>query len=47
MLCFLLVGRKKKKKRKRNCWGAFFPVPDMPCWLCHAGFSWLLGAIKD
>jgi hypothetical protein len=37
---------KKKEEKRRNGQGAFFPGQDMPCWLCHMGFSWLLGAIK-
>jgi hypothetical protein len=42
--------KRKKKKREREIekekWpGDFFsPGLDMPCWLCHTGFSWLLGA---
>jgi hypothetical protein len=37
-----------KKKRKEKWPGAFFPgpEPDTICWLCQAGFSRLLGAIK-
>jgi hypothetical protein len=48
MLAFLLVGRKKEreKRKKSNNQGAFFPEPGMLCWLCHAGFLWLLGAIR-
>jgi hypothetical protein len=42
MLCLLLDGNKKK----RNGQGDFFPGLDMLFWLCHTGFSWLLGAIK-
>jgi hypothetical protein len=38
----------KKKKRERNIQRHFAEGwrPDMPCWLCRAGFSWLLGVIK-
>jgi hypothetical protein len=43
MLCLLLVGGKKK----RNMWGLYFPRWSIPCWLCHTGFLWLLGAIKS
>jgi hypothetical protein len=49
MLCLLLVGRKKKTEKnfkKRNGQRAFSHKPDMPCWLCCMGFSWLFGAIK-
>jgi hypothetical protein len=42
-----LEEKEKEKKRKReNGQGAFFPGPDMSCWLCPVGFLWLLGAIK-
>jgi hypothetical protein len=52
MLCLLLVGRKRKKKKKERVSeremtrGHFFPEPDMPCWLYHMKFSWLLVVIK-
>jgi hypothetical protein len=50
MVCFLLVGRRMKKKEKRSGHGIFFfspgLEPDTPCYLCQAGFLWLLGAIK-
>jgi hypothetical protein len=36
----------RKKKKKRNSQGTFFPEPDMPFWWCHVELSWLLGAIK-
>jgi hypothetical protein len=36
----------EKKKKKRSGQGVFFPGWDMPCWLCCAGFSWLLRAFK-
>jgi hypothetical protein len=42
----LLVERKRKKK-KWNGQGAFFPGPDMLCWLCCMEFSQLLGAINS
>jgi hypothetical protein len=38
--------KKKKKKKKKNNQGAFFPGQGIPCWLCHTGFSQLLGAIN-
>jgi hypothetical protein len=39
-----LFGEKEKNKVK---WPeGFFPWVNMPSWLCHEGFSWLLGAIK-
>jgi hypothetical protein len=47
MLYALLVGRKRKKKRERNVQEAFFPWPVMSHWLCCAGFSQLLCAIKS
>jgi hypothetical protein len=34
---FCLFGVKEKKKR--NGQGAFFPGPDMPCWLCPGIFA--------
>jgi hypothetical protein len=49
MLCLLLVGRRKGKKKKREKWPGFFSWgwwPGMPYWLCCMGFSQLLGAIK-
>jgi hypothetical protein len=42
MVCLLLIGRKRRKKKR----DAFFPGQDMPCWLCCTGFLWLLVAIK-
>jgi hypothetical protein len=41
-------NEKKKKIEKRSDQWAFFPgpEPDMPCWVCWARFSQLLGAIK-
>jgi hypothetical protein len=35
-----------REKEEEKFLGVFFPGLDMPCWLCHMGFSWLLGAIK-
>jgi hypothetical protein len=47
MLCLLLIGRKKERKKEKWLEGVlFFPGQDMPCWLCHLGFSKLLGVIK-
>jgi hypothetical protein len=50
MVCFLLVGRRMKKKKREVAMGFFFfppgLEPDTPCYLCQAGFLWLLGAIK-
>jgi hypothetical protein len=45
----MLDERKKRKKKMRNSLGegAFFPGLDIPCWLFHSGFLWLLGAIKS
>jgi hypothetical protein len=43
MLYLLLLRRKKE----RNGQGAFFPGWNTPCWLCWAGFSLLLVAIKS
>jgi hypothetical protein len=38
---------KRKKKKKRNDWGAFFPLGlDTFCLLCCSGFSWMLVVIK-
>jgi hypothetical protein len=49
MFCFLLIGRKKKKRKKerQKHQGAFSPGQDMPCWLCPAESSQLLGGIKS
>jgi hypothetical protein len=46
MLSLLLFGRRKKEKRSGR--GLFFPGLELDtlCWLCRAGFSRLLGAIK-
>jgi hypothetical protein len=33
-------------KKRSDHGGFFYQGPDTPCWLCHAGFLWLLGAIK-
>jgi hypothetical protein len=48
MLYLLLIGRiKERKKKKRNDWGAFFPLGlDTFCLLCCSGFSWMLVVIK-
>jgi hypothetical protein len=45
------LGGKGKKKKERvsereMTRGHFFPEPDMPCWLYHMKFSWLLVVIK-
>jgi hypothetical protein len=40
------LGEKKKEKKERKDKGPFFPGLDTPCWLCDAGFSQLLDAIK-
>jgi hypothetical protein len=43
ILCLLLVARKEKKKEeeeeRETASKLFFPGRDMPCWLCHTGFS--------
>jgi hypothetical protein len=36
-----------EEKKKRDSQEAFFLGWDMPCWLCHVGFLWLLEAIKS
>jgi hypothetical protein len=36
----------KKKKNKRETARGLFSQSRTPCWLCCAGFSWLLSAIK-
>jgi hypothetical protein len=52
VLCFLLVRRrkirKKKRGRKRSRWELFSQSQrlDTPCWLCQARFLKLLAAIK-
>jgi hypothetical protein len=39
--------RKKKREREREIGQeVFFPELDMPYWLCHPGFSQVLGAVK-
>jgi hypothetical protein len=40
--------KKKKKIEKRSSWGLFSQGRRlaMPCWLCRAGFLWLLSAVK-
>jgi hypothetical protein len=43
------LGEERKEKKKREAAGNILPQGqrlDMPCWLCQAGFSWLLGANK-
>jgi hypothetical protein len=35
-----------EKEKKTSSQGLFTPALDTPCWLCHVGVSWLLGAIK-
>jgi hypothetical protein len=45
------LGEEKllKKKKKKPAMGLFsqgWRRLDMPCWLCHAVFSQLLGAIS-
>jgi hypothetical protein len=37
---------KKRKRRKREEARGFFPREKTTCWLCQAGFSQLLGAIR-
>jgi hypothetical protein len=45
--CWEKKRKREKKKKKRETTRVFFPPgPDTPYWLCHAKFSWLLGAIK-
>jgi hypothetical protein len=36
----------EKRKEKRKAGMLFFPRLDLPCWLCHMGFSRLSHAIK-
>jgi hypothetical protein len=48
---FFACWEKNEKKRKEKWpWDFFFfspgLEPDTPCYLCQAGFLWLLGAIK-
>jgi hypothetical protein len=44
MLC--LLGEDKKKREMARVLFSQDWRPDMPCWLCHAVFSQLLGVIK-
>jgi hypothetical protein len=46
MLHLLLIGREKKKKKRKEKWLEGLFSQARPCWLCHAGFSLMLGAIK-
>jgi hypothetical protein len=48
MLCLLHVGRKKEKKKRGTAGALFFSQgrTHLAGWLCHVGFSLLLGAIK-
>jgi hypothetical protein len=50
MLCFLLVRRRKKKKRVRervrNGWGGFFSQGWKAGHALLVEFSWLFGAIN-
>jgi hypothetical protein len=35
-----------ENNKERNGHRSFFPGLNIPCWLCHAGFLQLLGAIR-
>jgi hypothetical protein len=56
MLYFLLVEREGERERgregqrereRRNSQKAFSPGWDIPCCLCHMGFSQMLSATKS
>jgi hypothetical protein len=38
--------KKEEEEERETASKLFFPGRDMPCWLCHTGFSWLLGAFN-
>jgi hypothetical protein len=41
-----LFSEKKRERKKEMAREFYFPGLDPLCWLCHAGFSRLLGLIK-